>query len=349
MTISWRRRCFICFYCVVIALTVTSCQRGHNDNSRAVSGGETEHPSASTPKQAAAQADERFKVVKCFQPPDDFVGNLAYDRESGRLWLVSLGPPANTKGPSILYEVDPNSGNILAQAEMPFLGEFGTPVYIDGFLYQGVNHESKLYKIAVKDKANFGKIVKTVSLPRYDEISVDDSAVIRLPFISYKGATVTPEKSVMIHAEDTGELITIDPETGKMLKRVKTVHAVGGITGFLGPEGHFLLVGNSDPANSALKAEMHKFMFRGAHGVSPLKSVRAELACRRHEEKLICWVLLDARTGELLASLNQEESRIHAESVALVKHETVPGTRYGRFDLLAVGTEGIHQVRWTPH
>ena len=271
-----------------------------------------------------------FKVLRVLQPPKGFIGNIAYDVASNRLWLVSIGPPTNTKGPSMVYEVDPADGRVLAQAELPFKGDFGEPVYIDGYLYQGVFHESKMYKIVAGDRANLGKIVQTIPLPTLNDLKLVDEAH-SFPFIEFGGVAVTPDKNIMIHADDVGELITIDKETGKILRRAKTIKAMGGIEGAVGPKGDFLVVGNSDP--------------RGGYCALSYPPTLS----RSPEQKDISWALLDAASGEVLASIRTQNSRAYASTVSLMKYEkAVPKAPYGRFTVLAMGEEGILVVEWAP-
>src|SRR5215467_14414431 len=188
----------------------------------------------------------KFKFKRSLPLPDGFIGNIAFDGASGRLWLVSLGPPTNTKGPSTLYEIDPNDGKVLAQAAMPFKGDFGEPVFYDGYLYQGIFHESKIYKINVADRTKIGKIDKVIPVPTLIDLKLGDEAH-SYPFIEFGGLTLTPDHNLIFHADDVGELITIDRETGRLLARVRSLKALGGISATVGPNGAFLVLGNSDP------------------------------------------------------------------------------------------------------
>lgn len=274
------------------------------------------------------EALKNFKVVKTIRPPENFLGNLTYDMESGRLWLISLGAPANTKTPSTLYELDINDGRILAQKEMPFRGDFGDPVFIDGFLYQGIFHESKMYKIST-EKETFGNIVTVLPLPTLNDLNLVDESH-PLPFIEFGGVGVTPDKKIILHADDVGEFITVDPQTGKMLNRVRTLKALGGLDAVAGPKGETLVIANSDP--------------RGGYcALSFPPSIS-----RTPEQKDVSWALLNGKTGEVVASIRTQNSRAYAGTVSLMKHETVNGTPFGRFTFLATGEEGILQIEWTP-
>lgn len=275
------------------------------------------------------EALKGFKVIRSIKPPNGFLGNLTYDVASGRLWLISLGPPTNTKGPSMLYEIDPMTGKVLAQAEMPFKGDFGEPVYIDGYLYQGIFHESKMYKIVAGDRANLGKIVKSIPLPTINDLKLVDEAH-SFPFIEFGGVAVTPDKNIMFHADDVGELITIDKETGKILARARTIKAMGGITAVNGAKDELLVLGNSDP--------------RGGYCALSYPPALS----RSPEQRDISWALLDGRTGEVLASIRAQNSRAYASTVELMKQEKVPNTPFGRYTFLATGEEGILIMQWTP-
>lgn len=275
-----------------------------------------------------AAALKNFKIVKTIKPPQNFLGNLTYDRETGRLWLVSLGPPSNTNGPSMLYEMDIRDGKILAQAEMPFKGDFGDPVFIDGHLYQGIFHESKMYKISV-DSKNFGQIMSTVSLPTLTDLNLVDESH-PLPFIEFGGVGVTPDNKIILHADDVGEFITVEPSNGRLLHRVRTLKALGGLDAVAGIKGETLVVANSDP--------------RGGYCALSFPPAIS----RTPDQKDISWALLNGRTGEVLASIRTQNSRAYAGTLALIKHEQIPNTAYGRFTFLATGEEGILEIEWTP-
>jgi hypothetical protein len=271
---------------------------------------------------------QAFKVTGKIAPPDNFLGNLAYDQGADRLFLVSMGPPTNPIGSSMLYELDRTSGKVKAQAKMPFLGDLSSPVFVDRFLYQPVYHESKMYKVAT-DPARFGKIVKTINLPTLSDLKLADESH-PVPFIEFGGVTVTPDKQIMFHADDVGELITIDRESGKVLKRVRTLKALGGITGAAGPGGTFYVIGNSDPRGSYCALSYPPAISRSA------------------TQRDISWALLDGESGEVLASIRRQNSPAYASTISLVKHEDKAGTPYGRFVFLATGEEGILTMEWTP-
>ncbi len=270
-----------------------------------------------------------FKVVRAFAPPEGFIGNLTYDRRSGRLFLISLGPPTNTAGPSTLYELDPATGRVLAQATMPFKGDFGQPVFLDGHLYQGIFHESKMYKVRTDRGADFGRIVKTVQLPTLNDLKLIEEAH-SFPFIEFGGVTLTPNGKIMLHADDVGEYITIEPETGAIVERARTIKAMGGIAGVGDSEGRFLVVANSDPRGGYCALSYPPLLSRSA------------------DQKDISWALTDGKTGDVLASLRTQNSRAYASTIALVRHEELAGAPYGRFTLFATGEEGILEIEWTP-
>jgi hypothetical protein len=268
-----------------------------------------------------------FKVVKAFAPPDGFIGNLTFDRASHRLWLVSLGPPTNTKGTSMVYELDPDTGKVLAQAPLPLKGDFGEPVYIDGYLYQGVFHESKLYKIAAGDRRELGKIVSVIPLPTLNDLKLGDEAH-PVPYIEFGGVTATPDKNLMIHADDVGELITLERDTGRILSRVRTLKALGGIAAV--PTGSdFFVLGNSDP--------------RGGYCALSFPPALS----RTPDQRDMSWALLDPRSGEVLASIRTQNSPAYASTIELMDYQPIPGT-FGRLRFLATGEDGILTLEWTP-
>src|SRR6185369_8282536 len=128
-------------------------------------------------------------------------------------------------------------------ATLPFKGDFGEPVYYDGYLYQGIFHESKIYKIVAGDRANLGKIDKVIPLPTLIDLKLGDESH-SYPFIEFGGLTLTPDNNLMFHADDVGELITVERETGKLQARARTLKALGGIASSTGPNGEFLVLGN---------------------------------------------------------------------------------------------------------
>lgn len=271
-----------------------------------------------------------FEVLRTFAPPNGFLGNLTYDMDSQRLFLVSLGPPTN-EGPSTLWELNPKNGEILAQAEMPFQGDFGEPIFLDGHLYQGVFHESKMYKVSVDGKS-FGKVLKSIDLPTINDLQLVEEAH-SYPFIEFGGVTATPDGNLMIHADDVGEYITIDKDSGKILARSRTIKAMGGITGVtadLGDDSPFYVVANSDPRGGYC-----------ALSYPPLLS-------RSPEQKDISWALTDGRNGEVLASVRRQGSRAYAGTVSLTGWQEVEGAPYGSFTFFATGEEGILEIQWTP-
>lgn len=271
-----------------------------------------------------------FHVVRVIKPPAGFRGNLTFSEEENRLWLVSLGPPATNNPPSKLYELNPVTGAILASAEMPFTGDFGEPVYVDGYLYQGLFQESKMYKISVKHGDDFGKIVGVIDLPTMNDLKLIDESQ-PYPFIEFGGVTVNPFGNIVLHADDVGMLLTIDKNTGKLLERVPTQKAMGGIasTALIGEETFYILA-NSDPRGGYCALE-----FGSSERRSP-------------EQKDISWLVVDGRTGNTLASMRSLDSRAFASTVSLVEHTEAEGAPYGQFTFLATGEEGILVLEWTP-
>ena len=279
-----------------------------------------------------------FRILRVFDAPPGFVGNLAFDAESKRLLLLSFGPPANTKGPSRLYELDPEDGRVLRTAQMPFLGELGTPVFSGGHLYQVVDHQSELHKISVAPES-FGEIVETVELPGLNDIEVEENDPLRFPFIAFRGLTATPEGQLVAHAQDIGEFFTLDPATGEPVSRVPTLRALGGIAAAQDPNGKLLILANSDPVKATFDYHVRHYMFRADHGMVPMV---------RHGKKAVHWVLLDGASGEILASLRRLDPRAEGASVALIDHREVPGTPYGQFEFFATGEDGVFVLEWAP-
>lgn len=272
--------------------------------------------------------EQDFKVTRIIAPPDGFRGNIAYSKDEKRLWIISLGPPSNTE-PSTLYELDAITGDIISKAAMPFTGDFGSPVYIDGFLYQGIFPESKLYKIDVNQKDSFGKIVKVVDLPTINDLKLLNESH-PYPFIEFGGVTASPTGDLILHADDVAMFITVDKDTGKLLERVPTQKAMGGITSTQERDGAFYILANSDP--------------RGGYCALEFGSVER----RSPEQKDISWLVLDGQSGNTLASVRRLDSAAFAGTIALIDYNNVDGTPYGQFTFFATGEEGILEMEWTP-
>ena len=290
----------------------------------------------------AAPETGRFRVVRVIHTLTGFKGGMTFDPGSGRLFLISYGPPANIKGPSILYEMEPAEGRILRQKVMPFQGELPSPVYRDGILYQAVHHESKLYRVDVRPGPEFGAILGEVTLPGLHQIEHDADTVYRFPFVAFRGATRTPGGALLLHAQDLGELVEVDPETGRFDKRTPTLKGLGAIAALpsdAGSDGRTLLLAGSDPVQADFESSVRRFMFRAAHTGPPV--------ARRFRPDVL-WVLLDAGTGDVLASHESPDSRAEAGAVALLRRDPVPGTPYGRLVFLAAGEEGLLEIEWTP-
>lgn len=279
-----------------------------------------------------------FQILEVLEAPTRAPGHLAYDPESGRLWMITHGPPANASGPSTLYEIDAEDGTTLDTAQLPFLGEIGMVAFVDGSLYQVVHHQSKMYKISV-ERESFGQVLAEIALPTLNQIEHEEEAPLRFPFISFKGVALTAEGDLLAHAQDLGELMVLDPETGRLRSRVATMRALGGIAATRGDRGESLVLGNSDPVKAGFEYHVRRYMFRASHGVVP---------ATRYGKKAIHWVLLDGESGELLASIRRLDPRIDASSVALISRERVEGAPYGRLEFWATGAEGIFRAQWTP-
>lgn len=298
---------------------------------------------------APTSSAEGVTITNVVRAPDRFVGNVMRDSITGRVWLLSFGPPANTIGSSTLYEMNPATGTVVWQRRMPFHGEFGAAAYADGFLYQVISHESTMYKVSVSDAIPNDGIVSTVKIPTHSDLGVRDDDVYRYPFVAFTAAVGgSSEGSVQLYAADRGELITVDTATGAPVKRIRTTKGLGSLTRATDANGAPVLLALFDPIDSAFRQETRRFMFRASHGLLPLETVRAEGNYGHPGQKTVTWVLLDPESGEVLASTSIESTRLNVGSVAFVKSERVPGTRYGKFVTFTTGDEGILTVEWTP-
>lgn len=275
--------------------------------------------------------------------PNDFKGNVVYEPSSNRLFGVSLGPPANGHRVSRLYEFELRTGTVIAEAALPLVGTFGNAVYRDGYLYQPVPHESRLYKISVRH-GDFGRIAEHQKLPTILDLKLGADDLLRFTFIAFTGMAWTPNRNLMIHSEDLGELITINPTDGSVVSRVSTERALRGITAAVSTSGGaFLLLANADPADARRKIEERRFMFRGIHGVFELTP-----KCFPAGVRALHWVLLDPNTGKVLSRTLPRLSHSPAGSVSFMRHEPVQGTIYGRYYFVTTGIDGIEILSWTP-
>jgi hypothetical protein len=296
-------------------------------------GAQHEHHAAAP----AVEGDAGFRVVRVINSLPGFKGGMTFDADSGRLFALSYGPPANIKGPSILYELEPASGRVLRQAVMPFEGELPSPVYLDGVLYQGVLQESRIYRVDARPGPGFGAVLGTVALPTLNDLGdLGEGEVFRFPFVAFHGTARTPGGRLLLHAQELGNLVEVDPATGRFTRRIPTLKGLASLAAV--PGGPLLLAG-SDPAQAEFESEVRRFMFRAAHTGPPLS---------RRGYRDVLWLLLDAGTGDVLASHESLESRAEAGAVALLRREAVPGTPYGRLTFLAAGEEGLIEIEWTP-
>ncbi len=337
-----QRAIFAAIFSMAIAVTM-SAQQAHDHAAHAEHAGHTMPATNSSNPQAIDAGD--FQIKRVVKAPENFMGGIAYDAKSKRLWLLSVGPPANTKSSSTLYELDPESGKVLAQAKMPFLGEFGSPTFLNGYLYVGIPHSSKLHKVAVAPGTDFGKVLSSVRLPTLNDLDETLSEPFRFPFVNFPSLSPTPDNKLLLHAEDLGLFLVIDPNTGKLLKKSRTMKGLGGTAAISGPNGEFLLLSNADPENTMLKRDMRVFMFRSAHGFTPPYAVQA---CGRNDSRDITWALLEPESGEVISSTLDRCSRTKASAMALLKQEPLAGFPYGRLTFLTVGDEGILTVEWKP-
>ncbi len=273
--------------------------------------------------------DKGVRVVRVLTPPHGFLGNMTYDAARNRLFLVALGKPTNPNG-SKIYEMDVESGQIVREAALPLIGDFGDPVYIDGFVYQPVYHESKMYKISVLDEGEFGQVMKEIPLPTHADLNLVDESH-PYPFIEFGGAGVTEDNNILFHADDVGEFVTVDRETGRILSRVRTIKALGGLEA-VPFRNQQLVIANSDP--------------RGGYCALSFPPALS----RSPEQKDISWALLDGKSGEVLASIRTQNSRAYAASVAMYQHRPLSDEKkdYGVFSFFAFGEEGILVLEWNP-
>jgi hypothetical protein len=294
---------------------------------------------------AAAGSLEHLSTL---QVPPGFAGHMAYDAGSKRLWLISYGPPANKVGPCTVMELDPADGKVIAVAELPLLGGFGPPVAAGQFLYQPVNFESKIYKINIGDREHFGAIQGTIPIPMIADLRAGGANGERLkfPWLEVTGIAVAPDGNLMLHAGDLGELITIDRNTGSVLKRTPTIKGLGGISGVRDNRGRFFLLASLDPDDAAARDKARRFDLRAPEAV-PWKRSKVTLFSHRGDRKEVFWILLDGESGEPLASIEDEGSPAFASGTTVSEFQP-DRDAYGRLTFLAMGPAGIVTMRWKP-
>jgi hypothetical protein len=306
------------------------------------------HQAAGKPNQVIESYPDELKISKISRLPNQFVGNVVYSPEVNRLWLLSYGPPANTKGPSVLYELDPVNGKVITQTTMPFLGEFGAPAYLDNVLYVGIPYEAKIYKVSL-DKKTPGQILGSIPVPSLADLKLNEpDEPYRFPFLSFSSVLATPDKSLVLVADDTGYFVHLDKESGKILKKTPTIKGLDGAAVVSHGKEINLIIANQDPEAVLLKSDARRFMFRARHGFTPPYAIRTETPCQRYGARDINWNVLDPETGEMLSSTFQSCSRASAGSVSPISHQSLPGTRYGQFKFYAIGDEGLVTVEWIP-
>ena len=302
---------------------------------------------AAAPALAAPGLDGP-RVVRAVPVPQGFVGHLALEPETNRLWLVSFGPPANPSGPSRLYEVDPATGRVLRQAELPLQGSFAPPVAIAGRLYVGVYWESRIHEISTGPD-DFGRVLRSVPVPGTAALGLGADGHYRYPFLEFAGLAADAGGNLLVQASHAGELITLDRETGAVLRRVPILPGLGGIAAVQAVQGgRPLLIANRDPENAAVVDKVMRFDVQPARTPVPTKRSRWGSFAARPDAKRVSWLLLDPETGAVLVSTEVADSPAHAASTALLGREEAPGTPFGRFRLLALGAGGLLTLEWTP-
>ena len=287
------------------------------------------------------------RVVRTLPVPPGFAGHLAYDPASGRLWLLSFGPPAGTAGPSRLYELSPETGEVLARADLPLQGSFAPPAVVGGRLYVGIYWESRIYEIAT-DPGSFGKVTGTVEVPGTAALGLGGDGHWRYPFLEFAGLAPAPGGNLLVQASYAGELITLDRASGAVLRRVAIPRGLGGIAAAPGADGRTLLIADRDAENAAVVDKVQRFDVQPAFLPVPTKRSRWGSFASRPEPKTVSWLLLDPETGAVLASAEVAGSPVYAGSAALLRREPAPGAPFGRFLLLALGGSGLLTLEWTP-
>lgn len=279
--------------------------------------------------------------------PPHFAGNIISDPASGRVWLMSYGPPANTAAVSALYEIDPRTGRVLRSATLPFTGEFGAAAYVDGFLYQVIPHESRLYAVQTASNA-IGQIVRRVDLPTFADLDLRRGDRYRYPFIAFTGVTRAERGRLRLYASDIGEFITIDAQTGHIAARVATSRGLSTTVAIPHATPPALVLATFDPADAAFRADSRRFVSRAGHGVLPAEMLRADARYGHPGRRTITWTLVDPDTGEVLAATAMETETIDTTAIALLERQPTSEGPYGTLVALTLGKAGLLRVEWTP-
>lgn len=289
---------------------------------------------------AVRAAESEFVIKRVVTLPDGFRGSVAFDRSTARLFLVSHGPPANSKGPSTLYEFEAKSGRVLRRAVLPFLGELPAPVVVGDTLYLGVPYESKLYRVSLAATSEFGAVLNTLRIPDLTQIGPTDTEdVFRFPFLGFQQLAIGEGGDLLLYADALGGLLTISAKDGSLVRRGDAAKGLMGLARVSPAGTTALLLANSNPSVVQYEREARRFQFRADHGSA---------AQIRYGAKEVLWMLLDAASGVVLASYDDQDSRIDAGSISWIGHAAHPGSRYGKLTFYAIGPEGLFEVEWVP-
>ncbi len=286
------------------------------------------------------RAEGEFQLKRVVTLPEGFRGNVAFDRESARLFLISHGPPANSKGPSTLYELDRQTGRAIRRRVLPFLGELPGTVVIGGVLFVGVPFESKVYKVELTETAEFGAILGTLRIPDLTELGpTDKDDVFRFPFLGFQQLAAAEGGDLLVYSDALGSLLSLSIKDGSLVRRIDAAKGLMGLAHASENGSAPLLIANSNPSIVQYEREARRFQYRADHGSA---------AQIRYGAKEVLWMLLDASSGIVLASHDDPDSRIDAGTIAWTGHATREGSRYGKLSFYAVGQEGLFEVEWTP-
>lgn len=275
-----------------------------------------------------------------------FAGNVIADPASGRAWLMSYGPPAADAPTSVLYEVDLNTGRTGRPIPMPFKGRFGAAAVANGSLYQVIPYESRLYEIAIAGPAA-GQIVRVLALPTYADVRVTEPARQRFPFIAFTDVIAANPRELRVYASDLGEIITLDAQNGRILKRVPTAKGLSGIVACPAGAGGALLLASFEPGAAAAQAHARRYAPRAPSSSSSLEASSGFGPFGHPARPTTTWLVIDGETGEVLAATALESAMLDAGSIAIPRRADPSATGH-ILHALTLGKDGLYAVDWQP-
>lgn len=327
-------------------------------------------PEAAVDGRSEVRSTGTVRHLSTVPVPAGFLGNLAWDADSDRLFLVSFGPPSTGWPSSRLLEVDRETGRVLHQADLPFRGSFGTPVVVDGELLQGVYVRSQLFRLGIEEES-FGRVEEVARLPRVTDLGdIGARHRLRFPYLEIRSMTPVGEGHMALLSSDIGELITVDakgiakadsatgsahtgsaaadgsaPALLEVVRRVALEPGLSGLARVPSAEGSWYLT-SFDPDASAVYSKVRGFNARGSEVDVSAKRSKSAFHSRRTGERTVRWILVDGADGQTLATADVGRW-VWSGNLEILAHFDDAGP-LGRFHVLALGPEGLSTLEWVP-